>query len=135
MQLIAVVMASPTSNERNATAVKLLDYGFANYELFNEEASDLTPLKVTAGKQELLPLGYQAPTFLLQKGEKSRVKEEIVLPEKISAPVNKGQVVGTVKWMLDGKEIGRADICAAEEVKRLSFFDIFAKLFEYYTLF
>ena len=135
MQLIAVVMASPTSNERNATAVKLLDYGFANYELFNEEASDLTPLKVTAGKQELLPLGYQAPTFLLQKGEKSRVKEEIVLPEKISAPVNKGQVMGTVKWMLDGKEIGRADICAAEEVKRLSFFDIFAKLFEYYTLF
>ena len=135
MQLIAVVMASPTSNERNATAVKLLDYGFANYELFNEEASDLTPLKVTAGKQDLLPLGYQSPTFLLQKGEKSRVKEEIVLPEKISAPVNKGQVVGTVRWMLDGKEIGRADICAAEEVKRLSFFDIFAKLFEYYTLF
>lgn len=135
MQLIAVVMASPTSNERNATAVKLLDYGFANYELFKEEASDLTPLKVTAGKQELLPLGYQAPTFLLQKGEKSRVKEEIVLPEKISAPVNKGQVVGTVRWMLDGKEIGRADICAAEEVKRLSFFDIFTKLFEYYTLF
>lgn len=135
MQLIAVVMASPTSNERNATAVKLLDYGFANYELFKEEASVLTPLKVTAGKQNLLPLCYQAPTFLLQKGEKSRVKEEIVLPEKISAPVNKGQVVGTVRWILDGKEIGRADICAAEEVKRLSFFDVFAKLFEYYTLF
>ncbi len=135
MQLIAVVMASPTSNERNATAVKLLDYGFANYELFDENAHMLAPLKVTAGKQEQLQLCYETPSFLLQKGEKSRVKEEIFLPEEISAPVNKGQAVGTVKWTLDGKEIGKADILAAEEVKRLGFFDIFAKLFEYYTLF
>ena len=135
MQLIAVVMASPTSNERNATAVKLLDYGFANFERYRSPEAALSPLKVIGGKKTEVALCYEGLSVVLQKGEKSRVKEEIVLPEKISAPVNKGQAVGTVRWMLDGKEIGRADICAAEEVKRLSFFDIFAKLFEYYTLF
>ena len=135
MQLIAVVMASPTSNERNATAVKLLDYGFANFERYRSPEAALSPLKVIGGKKTEVALCYDGLSVVLQKGEKSRVKEEIVLPEKISAPVNKGQAVGTVRWMLDGKEIGRADICAAEEVKRLSFFDIFAKLFEYYTLF
>ncbi len=135
MQLIAVVMASPTSNERNATAVKLLDYGFANFERYRSPEAALSPLKVIGGKKTEVALCYDGLSVVLQKGEKSRVKEEIVLPEKISAPVNKGQAVGTVRWMLDGKEIGRADICAAEEVKRLRFFDIFAKLFEYYTLF
>lgn len=135
MQLIAVVMASPTSNERNATAVKLLDYGFANFERYRSPEAALSPLKVIGGKKTEVALCYEGLSVVLQKGEKSRVKEEIVLPEEIGAPVSKGQSVGTVRWMLDGKEIGRADICAAEEVKRLSFFDIFAKLFEYYTLF
>lgn len=33
MQLIAVVMASPTRDARNESAKKLLDYGFANFEV------------------------------------------------------------------------------------------------------
>jgi D-alanyl-D-alanine carboxypeptidase (penicillin-binding protein 5/6) len=135
MQLIAVVMASPTSNERNATAVKLLDYGFANYERYRSSKTALSPLKVIGGKKTEVALCYEGLSVVLQKGEKSRVKEEIVLPEEIGAPVRKGQAVGTVRWTLDGKEIGMVEVCAAEEVKRLSFFDIFAKLFEYYTLF
>lgn len=135
MQLIAVVMASPTSNERNATAVKLLDYGFANYERYRSSKTALSPLKVIGGKKTEVALCYEGLSVVLQKGEKSRVKEEIVLPEEIGAPVRKGQAVGTVRWTLDGKEIGMVEVCAAEEVKRLSFFDIFTKLFEYYTLF
>ena len=135
MQLIAVVMASPTSNERNATAVRLLDYGFANYELFKSEQPQLCELAVLAGKQQAVPLSYGVLSMVLEKGQGKRVEVTVELPERLVAPVAAGQVVGKISWTLDGKELGCADITAKESVKRLTVLDLFVKLFRSYTLF
>ncbi|MBQ8911327.1 MAG: D-alanyl-D-alanine carboxypeptidase [Clostridia bacterium] len=135
MQLIAVVMASPTSNERNATAVRLLDYGFANYELFKSEQPQLCELAVLAGKQQAVPLSYGDLSMVLEKGQGKRVEVTVELPERLVAPVAAGQVVGKISWTLDGKELGCADITAKESVKRLTVLDLFVKLFRSYTLF
>ena len=135
MQLIAVVMASPTSNERNATAVKLLDYGFANYEFFKSEECGELSLPVKAGKKEQVSLQYGSTGALLQKGQGKNVKEELTLPEELVAPVQKGQVVGKITWRLDGKEIGCSEIVATQDVPRLSFLDLFVKLLNSYALF
>ena len=42
----------------------------------------------------------------------------------MSAPIKKGDVVGSVTFTLDGEEIGKADVVASEDVDKISFFEI-----------
>lgn len=135
MQLIAVVMASPTRDERNGTAVKLLDYGFANFELYNAAKPEKNALPVSAGKVQSVTLSYPSPSFVLSKGTAGKVEVTTDLPEKLVAPVKKGDIVGRVTYTLEGKELGSGDILAAEDVERLGVWDLFLKFLEAYTVF
>lgn len=135
MQLIAVVMASPTSNERNATAVRLLDFGFANYELFQSPPLAVDTLPVSFGKEEQVKLCYSPFSQILEKGQGKKVEMQFDLPDHLTAPVVKGQQVGRAIFTIDGKEIGSSEIVAETEVKRLTVFDLFIKLLNSYLLF
>ena len=135
MQLIAVVMASPTSDQRNKTAVHLLDYGFANYEIFNAASPQQRTLPVSAGKEEVVALRYEDFSALLEKGQGKKVELTVELPEKLVAPVAEGQKVGRVIFSIDGRELGSAGIFAEQSVERLSVLDLFLKLFNFFVLF
>lgn len=56
------------------------------------------------------------------------------LPESLTAPVEKGTVVGKYKYLLDGKVIGEQEIVAAEDVERLGFGDVFRKLLQHFFI-
>jgi D-alanyl-D-alanine carboxypeptidase (penicillin-binding protein 5/6) len=56
------------------------------------------------------------------------------MPEKLSAPIAKGQKIGTITYMVDGKEIGVSDILAAETVEKVDFFSLFPKLFSWFLM-
>ena len=50
MELISVILKSPTGNQRVADARTLLDHGFANYTLLKAAADEaLPPIPVTLG--------------------------------------------------------------------------------------
>ncbi len=65
MQLIAVVMGSPTRDERNATAAKLLDYGFARYEVYNTPSLTQETLPVLGGKKDSVLLDCTPHSYVL----------------------------------------------------------------------
>lgn len=135
MQLIAVVMGSPTRDERNATAAKLLDYGFARYEVYNTPSLTQETLPVLGGKKDSVLLDCTPQSFVLEKGQGKKVEILTELPENLKAPVEKGQILGKIVYKLDGKELGSKEICAKESVDRLSKWDLFKKMFSLSTLF
>lgn len=126
MQLIAVVMASPTRDERNETAKKLLDYGFAGWE-----AATLTPegvpetLRVLGAAKDSVRLGVQSAPVVIEKGKRASITQEIVLPEEISAPISEGAELGQVKFMLDGENLLTVPITAGENVEKIGYAELF----------
>jgi len=52
------------------------------------------------------------------KGEQGKVKTEVRLRTRVEAPVPAGMPVGEIVATMDGKELGRVDLVAAEAVPK-----------------
>ena len=123
MQLIAVNLGSSTTDDRFFSARKLLDYGFANYEVTKPEISleELTPVKVAHGtKREVSCEVANDNTMLLQKGQKSQIVQEVILEELVEAPIDEGQQIGKIVMKLDGEIVGECPVTAAEAVEKMT---------------
>ena len=75
MELIAVVLGSPTSADRFETAKALLNYGFAGYSLVTVAPSEpISPIPVTLGTADSVqPVLTQESQILLPKAEAGKV--------------------------------------------------------------
>ena len=128
MQLIAVIMGSETRDIRNEAAKKLLDYGFSNYRIVSSEPGEPGPVPVTGGISDQVGLTYEGKSFLVPKTGNQSLEVVPEYPEVLEAPVLKGQIVGRAKILLDGKEIGETDIRASEEIPRITFPELFRRI-------
>lgn len=132
LELVAVVMKGENSNERFAGAKKLLDYGFANWEFTTLEgdASKIGEIICKKGRTErITPQTNGKVNLLISKGNKDKVKEEILIDKEITAPVKKGERVGKIKFTLDGKGVGEIEIVSANDVEKIGFFNSLIELF------
>jgi len=134
MQLIAVIMGSETRDARNEAARKLLDFGFSNFSLASFAEGNIEDIVVRGGVSNSVALTRQSFSIVLGRGENQRVEERIELPEFLSAPVQAGDVVGRVVYVLDGNEIGISEIIAAETVERVGFFRLFGRMIQHFFL-
>ena len=130
MELIAVVLGSPTSKERFNTAKALLNYGFGAYAL-----ADVTPeqplpaLPVQLGQAEQVELALaQTGKLLVKKEERSKVTSELQLEQALKAPVSQGQEVGKLVVSVDGKERMTIPVVTQTQVSRLTFSGMFGSL-------
>ena len=124
MSLICVVMGAPTKDERNAIATRLLDYGFNNYRIFSDEGDVIENIPVVKGERATFSAEYP-PTRMVVPKSTGKISAGISIPEVINAPIQMGDIIGTVSYT-DGKsEICQVDIIARENVDKCSFFDLF----------
>jgi D-alanyl-D-alanine carboxypeptidase (penicillin-binding protein 5/6) len=131
MELVAVVMDGQTSGDRFEGAKKLLNYGFANYTFSSLEADlgENTSVAVKNGTESTVAVkAGEKLDLLLKRSENGKITQEIHLEPEIIAPVKSGQKVGTVRFLLDGKELGSVDIVTEKEVSKLNFGIIFLRL-------
>jgi len=109
MRLISVVMGTDSREERFAQTRRLLDYGFANYEIINllkakEEVSGFETVPVEKGKEREVPLFTKNHlTILIKKGEGQLYKPTAVIDEPITAPIKAGEQVGYVSYEYTGQ--------------------------------
>ena len=129
MELIAVVMHAPTSNDRFESAKALLSYGFANYALtpvYPDQA--IPPVEVMLGERDMVqPITARDCTILLEKSKAGSVTTRLELAESAEAPVELGQTLGRLVVLVDGEQVDAIDLVAAEEVGRLSIGGIFKR--------
>ena len=126
VSLIAVIMGAEDSKARFKDAVTLLNYGFGKCQMYTDEKMpSLDPISVTGGIQESISLEYEKKfTYLDTTGANlNAVTSRLQIPDKVNAPVKKGDTVGQRIYYLDEKEIGSVNLLAEETVKKAGFFD------------
>ena len=128
MHLIAVVMGAETSQKRNDTATKLLNYGFSNYGLYSDGEESFDSLTISGGSKESICAKKNAYEALVNKGELGKVTKEEIIFDNLEAPIKNNEKVGEIIYKIDGKEIGRSDIIATEAVERLSLWEYILKI-------
>ena len=128
LELIAVVMGCETSNQRTAACKSMLDYGFANFALAAPEAAEgAVPVKL--GKfPEIVVKPEQSPEFLVDKAQKSSVTTEVTLEDSVTAPVSRGQRLGTMTIKAGEKLLAEIPMVASEPVERLSWGELLIKV-------
>lgn len=127
MRLIAVVLGSETGKIRFDQAAKLLDHGFANYRLYpvaraGEKLKE--SVQVLGGDSETLNVQLEEDlTLLMNKGEEQQIELQSELPESVSAPVEQGQTIGSVRVVKDGQILTRIPVCAMQSIARADWMD------------
>ena len=132
MELIAVVMKSPTSAQRFEDAKALLDYGFANYTLARVYPDvPLAPVEVLLGTTaQVQPQLERECSLLVRKGEEGLISTQIQLAQDLEAPVERGQKLGQMVVTVDGEVRDTIPIVASQQVDRLTIPGIFGKMFQ-----
>ncbi len=124
MELVAVVMGAETSADRFAGCKQLLDYGFANFALFTPQLPKMT-VPVRLGKTETVgAVPAKDCTLLIDKSQKNMLTTETELLPEISAPVGKGQKLGTFTVKADKQILLQVPLVAESAVARMSFGEI-----------
>ena len=130
LSLIGVVLGADSGKERFRDAATLLDYGFANFEskeLGLEE--ELAPITVEGGMEDEVSISCEGVTGLtVPKGEGEGITQTVDIPESLTAPVRKGDVVGRVVFTLNGEELASFDVTANDDVEEKSFGSILGLL-------
>lgn len=127
MQLISVVICSPTSAERFSSASAMLDFGFANYTVASDDALDVSVpyVKIVGGEAEKMVPDISGNGFVLKKGNEEKLECEFEIPESVEAPLKKGEKIGEVVYTIEGSEVARRDVVASEDVPKISVFKMF----------
>ena len=126
-EYIAVVMHGETADSRNRDAETLLSYAFANFRLIPLTNGALPMMPVELGAKKTVPLVPEGPGVqLAPKGESPAYA--LSLPSSVPAPLKKGQRIGSLRVTVGGKPLAEVSLCAAEDVPRIGFGSLFAKL-------
>ncbi|MGE4282903.1 MAG: D-alanyl-D-alanine carboxypeptidase family protein [Clostridia bacterium] len=131
MQLIATIMAAPTSRDRFNDATKLLDHGFANYSVIQgvKKGETVGEMNVSKGMLPIVKVETANEfNLLVEKGKQDKVEKNVNLSEDLLAPVDKGQKVGEIIFSSNGQELGKVDIITTESIEKVTINKVFVSL-------
>jgi len=124
-RLISVVLGDSSENQRAVDSQALLNWGFRFYETHKlyDAGKQLATQKVWKGAADQVRLGLSEPMLVsMPRGRYAQLKPSMDVPKQLLAPIAKGQKIGTVKVMLNGKVIAQRPLVALEAVEQGGFF-------------
>ena len=136
MDLIAVIMAAPDVKARFAEATTLLDYGFSNCALYQEDFKNMqtAPQKISGGMEDIISLVPEKTfTYVFTDGaDTSKVEKKISYQESISAPIKKGAPYGTIEYQYNGRTLGKVNLVATKDINQAGFGHVFSQLLNHF---
>lgn len=132
MQLIGVVMCSPTGAERFEDAKKLLDYGFANFAVntLDEANTSVGKTNVDRGENQFVEgIIKENVTQLGEKGMGKEVERKVEF-YSLRAPINAGDKIGDIVYVKNNEEIARGDIIAKEDIVQVKLLTIYGRIID-----
>lgn len=125
MRLISVVLGTKTDSIRFRESEKLLTWGFRFYETVTPIKPDATFVsqRVWFGDKSEAKLGAgEAGSITIPKGQLKNLKATWKLTQpQLTAPLKKGQVVGTIDFQLNGQNIEQRPLVVMEAVEEGGF--------------
>ena len=116
---ISVVLGAATDAARATESQKLLNYGFQFFDskLVYKQGQAISQLKVWKGNENQVASTVTNDLFItIPKGEYANVKASMSSTQPLMAPIKKGQVIGSIKFTLNGKVIDERALVAAKSV-------------------
>ncbi len=138
IDLIAVVMGSPSNKVRFQDAMALLNYGYSVSALYEDKHTEKLPeLVIKGGVEDSVKLVFEEPFKYLdiEGNNLSAIEKTIVLPESIEAPVNRGDAVGEAVYQLNGQRIGSVSILSDVTVEKAKYIDYLLKVMKLFYSF
>lgn len=140
---ISAVLNSPNSLDTGGRPAlvetkAIMDWAFGTYAI--EPALDttqpITERPVAYSTQADTVLLYPADdmmTLLPKEGGAALTEQSFHLPEKLSAPIKQGDVVGTVTLSIEGEIIGTADLIAGSDISRNQLLYTLSRVGEFFS--
>lgn len=130
MRLITVVMKEENTNKRSADTTKMLDYGFNVYmvQTILDEKTTIEKREVELGKKlttEIIP--KENITILNKKSDEIKNITYKTKIGNITAPVKKGDIVGSIDILEDNKIISTIYATVKEDIEKASIITIYLR--------
>ncbi len=124
MRLISVVMGTASEEARAIETQKLLTYGFRYYETHKlyDANQMVSNAKVWSGQQNAVDLGISDEVYItIPRGQAEEMSASLELAEVITAPLEQGQVMGTINVVLEDDLLYQGEVIALQSVEQAGF--------------
>lgn len=124
MRLIAIILGANSMQARADQMRELLAYGFDNFAtvVLAPKGQTATNAQVRFGKNDSVELITEHPLKVLTTHSQSGNLNTITqIDSDITAPIQRGQALGKMVAMLDGKAVASVPLIAADDVAEVNF--------------
>lgn len=132
MRVIAVVAGADSSKSRFNAVSSMFNHAFGSFKaekLLGAGELAAQRVKVAGGKERSIGVTVSEDIVrLAPRSDKAAAELRLELPDKVKAPVRKGDVVGKGYVVVDGTAVREFDLVAAEDVARASIWDLFRRI-------
>lgn len=132
MRVIAVVAGADSSKSRFNAVSSMFNHAFGSFKaekLLGAGELAAQRVKVAGGKERSVGVTVSEDIVrLAPRSDKAAAELRLELPDKVKAPVRKGDVVGKGYLVVDGTAVREFDLVAAEDVARASIWDLFRRI-------
>ena len=118
-------MGDKTGKERFASAAKLLDFGFANYEVMTPKVPEnmVKSIKVKNGTLSEVPVSVTVDkNILVKKGQERNITSELQIVSEAEAPFEQGKLLGKLIYKNTDETVAEYDVVATASVEKINFF-------------
>ncbi|PTX50876.1 D-alanyl-D-alanine carboxypeptidase (penicillin-binding protein 5/6) [Melghirimyces profundicolus] len=115
-RVLAVVLGEPDVKDRNREITRMLDYAFNQFTnlVLYKKGQKIGELRVDKGEKNRIEV--RAPrqfSTLIRKGENPKDYKTVLDWKRLSAPVRKGDSIGSVKVVKDGNTVSEMKLVSA----------------------
>lgn len=131
LRVIAVVLGEPNTKTRNSEVTAMFDYAFSQYTLLPiyKAGEVIGKVKVQKGQSSTLELAAARQlNVLVKKGAApDSITHKLDVPEKLAAPVKKGQSIGKLIVYQDEKVIREFQLKSPNEIAKAGWWTLFKR--------
>ena len=124
MRLISVIMGTKSQQARADQSRELLNWGFGHFTTVTKAPAGqfVSKLPVWFGEADEIELATgDNLQILTTKTQKNKITTVVDIPDSIEAPIKKGQQIGTMMAVMDGKAVASIPIVATTDVEESGF--------------
>ena len=124
-RVLAIVMGTKSMREREQFSQQLLDWSFQNFvdKVIAPVGQAVASPRVFEGKVKNLNIGAQNGVVItVPRGQEQNIQMLTQLNRELVAPIKKGEVLGSVQFILNGKILKQDTLIALDDVEQAGFF-------------
>ena len=124
MRLISVIMGTKSQQDRADQSRELLNWGFGHFTTVTKapEGQFVSKLPVWFGEADEVELVTgDRLQILTSKTQKNKITTVVDIPDSLEAPIKKGQQIGKMMAVIDGKAVASVPIVTTTDVEQSGF--------------